>query len=237
MKKSKITIFIFSIFLGILLAIQFNNVELSTGGVVSSQKSKQLENELKGLKDRRMDLEKELTSLEVKLKGYKDSEQKEDTMMKSLKEEIESYNLLAGYTQVKGKGVQIKLGLSDIDQSETILVYNYEAILAIINLLKSAGAEAISINDERIVLTTELHISSDEEEKLIVNEKPISTPFVIKAIGNPDTLEAALNMRYGVVWNIKTLYSGIKINVEKKENIRIPRFSGNLDFKYARPLE
>ena len=69
----------------------------------------------------------------------------------------------------------------------------YELILAIINKLNAAGAEAISLNEERYVLTSHLEVV---EGQLKMNNTVIKMPVVIKAIGDMDTLEAAMNFRY-----------------------------------------
>ncbi|SHH12295.1 DUF881 domain-containing protein [Tepidibacter thalassicus] len=233
MKKNSLSLLILSFFLGMLLIIEFKTVDKTTGGLVSSQKANQLAIELKSLRDRKEALAKELKCLEDRIDEYKDSEAKKSVIVKNLKNDMKKYEILAGYTDVKGPGVLIKLEEAKGSQDRNILLYNYDNLLRIINKLKAAGAEAISINNERIVSNTEIFLLG---EKLMVNGDPIFPPFEIKCIGNPDTLEATLNLRFGVIWQLRTDWD-LDITIQKKENIEIPRYSKKVKFKYAKPVD
>ena len=65
-----------------------------------------------------------------------------------------------------------------------------------------------------------------------VNYQKISTPIVIKAIGNAQWLESAMNIKNGVVDTLKGS-TGIGISVVRSNNVEIPKFDGTLNFKYA----
>lgn len=233
MKKNGLALLVLSFFLGMLLIIQFKTIEKTTGGIASSQKAHQLSIELNSLRDRKEMLSKELKSLESRIKEYKNSESEDSVVVKNLKNDIKKYELLAGYSNVKGPGVLMKLEEPQLDSNSKMLLYNFDLLLAIINKLNASGAEAISINNERIIAITEMSLSA---EKLIINGNPIIPPFEIKCIGNPDTIEAALNMRYGIVWEIRNSY-GLNVSLEKQENIKIPRYSKKINFKYSKPVE
>jgi uncharacterized protein YlxW (UPF0749 family) len=98
--------------------------------------------------------------------------------------------------------------------------------------LKDAGAEAISINGQRIISTTEISLAGDNVN---INAVPTAPPYIIKAIGNPDTIEATLNIRFGIVEQMKSRYDlGVEIN--KSEEVTITRFSSVLVFRYAKPV-
>jgi len=119
------------------------------------------------------------------------------------------------------------------NQDSNMLIYNYELLLSVINKLNAAQADAISINEQRIVTNTAIELAND---KLLINHTPISPPFVVKSIGNADTLESALKLKYGVIWEIENYYNA-KVDIEKKENIKIPRYSKEITYKYAKPVE
>lgn len=234
MKKPQITFLIFSLIIGLGLSLQLKSVSQSTGGIISSQKAKQLAAELKTLKDRKIALGEEIEVLEGKLKAFKDSEGKKDEAVKDLKEELEKYELIAGYSAGAGPGIIIRLSEPKQDSESNILSYNYEFLLAIINKLNASGAEGISINNERVVATTDMNLSGD---KLFINGNPVIPPFEIKAIGRADTLEAAMNLRYGIVWELRKYY-GLEISVEKKDKVKIPRYkSDKKEFQFAKPVE
>jgi len=112
-------------------------------------------------------------------------------------------------------------------------MYDYEILLDIVNELNAAGAEAIAINDQRLLSTTGIHYFSNA---VMINSIPITPPFVISAIGNPQALEAAINMRFGIIWNIRQ-ENNLKVSTKQEENITLQMHSEIIQFKYARPIE
>ena len=155
------------------------------------------------------------------------------------KEEVNIYNntdlktleIIAGITKVKGEGIEIRLedgGIDDINQSSrTDTIVHDSDLLSIINELKAAGAEAISVNDERIVNTTSVRCVGPVIQ---INYNKVASPFVIKAIGNSKLLYSALNIQNGIVDILKN--AKIKVNIEMKKNIEINEYSGDYTFKY-----
>lgn len=216
-----------------MIIIEFKTVDKTTGGLVSSQKANQLSIELKSLTDRKKALEKDVQALDQRIQEYKDSEAEKNVLVKNLKEDTKKYETLAGYYDVSGPGVVITIKKPQEASDETVLLYNYDNILTIINKLNAAGAEAMSINGERYVSSTEIHLSGD---KVIVNGNPIITPFEIKCIGNSDILESALNMRFGIIYQLRKEWN-LDVDVKKEENIEISRYNKTIDFKYANPVE
>ena len=90
-------------------------------------------------------------------------------------------------------------------------------ILSIINKLNSAQATAISINEERIVFDTYLNL---KEDSLYINNTKIKEPITINAIGDKDTLESALKIKYGIAWEIEKYYN-YKVDIKSDDNINI----------------
>ena len=181
---SRYILFFFSVIIGIGVAMQINIAEKYTGSTTTSQRIRMLQIELKNLKQKRESLEAELTELEQQLIELKESDKSGEDVEQSLKEEIDKYEKIIGYKKVFGSGVEIELTES-IGQNNSALLTNYELILAIINKLNAAGAEAISLNEERYVLTSHLEVV---EGQLKMNNTVIKMPVVIKAIGDMDTL-------------------------------------------------
>jgi uncharacterized protein YlxW (UPF0749 family) len=97
--------------------------------------------------------------------------------------------------------------------------------------MKDAGAEAISINGQRMIVTTEISLAGDNVN---INTVPTAPPYIIKAIGNPDTIESTLTIRFGIIEQMKSY--GLRINIEKKKEIEIPRYSGIIKYRYAEPV-
>ena len=101
-------------------------------------------------------------------------------------------------------------------------------VLSVINELKNAGAEAISINDQRLTPNSGIICGGNIID---VNGEKVGAPFVIKAIGLPEQL-AALNRPGGYLVRLKEYSIGVEF--KKSNNITIPKYTGTLTYKYAK---
>ena len=203
------SVVICSVFLGVLICIQLKTLNLENEGMTTSKKGEQLLIELKSLKTQANSLKEQINTIKRDIDKYKEGEG--DDILKS---EIKYYEELAGYTNVKGSGIIIKLINNGSGDS---IIYNYDLILSMINKLNSAQASAISINEERIVFDTYLNL---KEDGLYINNTKIKEPITIKAIGNKQTLESALRIKYGIVWEIEKYYN-YKVDINSDDNISI----------------
>lgn len=203
------SVVICSVFLGVLISLQLKTINLENEGMTTSKKGEQLLLELKSLKTEANSLKEQINIIKRDIDKYKEGEG--DDILKS---EIKYYEELAGYTVVKGSGIIIKLINNNSGDS---IIYNYDLILSMINKLNSAQANAISINGERIVFDTYLNL---KEDGLYINNTKIKEPIIIKAIGNKETLESALRIKYGIVWEIEKYYN-YKVDISSSDNISI----------------
>lgn len=203
------SVVICSVFLGVLISLQFKTINLENEGMTTSKKGEQLLLELKSLKTEANSLKEQINTIKKDIDEYKEGEG--DDILKS---EIKNYEELAGYTNVKGSGITIKLINNNSSDS---IIYNYDLILSMINKLNSAQASAISINGERIVFDTYLNL---KEDSLYINNTKIKEPIIIKAIGNKETLESALRIKYGIVWEIEKYYN-YKVDISSDDSISI----------------
>lgn len=145
--------------------------------------------------------------------------------LEGLKAEIDNVRLYAGMTDVSGPGVTIILSdskqeLMAGEKPESALIHDSD-ILLLINYLKMSGAEAISINGERIVSISETQCAGPT---ISVNHQRHPAPFEVKAIGNADYLEAKLNgtEMENVLGFLKL--RGIKVDVNKSNKINISKY-------------
>jgi len=161
---------------------------------------------------------------------------KEDTG-KQLFDELNTLRMRAGLVAVEGPGIVIILDDSKLKTSVSTEVAN--ALLAhdvdlmmLVNELRSAEAEAISINDQRVVATTAIRCAGAVVQ---VNKQPISPPFVIKAIGTPDVLYGAVNLPMGVLDGLRPL--GFMIEVEKRELIHVAALTTTPTVTLGKPVD
>lgn len=105
-------------------------------------------------------------------------------------------------------------------------------LLEVVNALKNAGAEAISINEERVVNSTAITCIGNVTK---VNGEKVGSPFVIKAIGLTEKLNGALTMPGGYLEILKN--DGVQVKVEEASEIVIPKYNGMYHFNYAENIE
>ncbi|MGL6105815.1 DUF881 domain-containing protein [Romboutsia sp.] len=219
-----------SVILGVFISIQLKTLNLENNGMTTSKKGEQLAVELKRLKKEENELKSQIESIKNNIDKYKGVEGDE-----ALKSEIEEYEVLAGYTDVKGPGIEVKMNYTneqvkspEVNSTDSI-AYNYDLILSMINKLNSAQADAISVNGQRIVANTYFHL---KEDSLYMDDNKISEPITIKAIGDSDTLASALQIKYGIVWEIEKYYN-YKVDIDKKENLKINAHNQKIESEYS----
>lgn len=232
---SKSLIVTVCVILGIIIAIQYKTVNSLVGpDFVPSQKNKELVNEISKSEEEKEALMNELTNLENKIQKYESEVSEESDYVKELSKELSKYKMFAGYSEVEGQGIEIIINNPDAEDSygyPISIVEDYEYLLDIISYLNVTGSESIAINDLRYTSFTEMLMAGDH---LNINNKPIGVPITIKSIGPADDLETALRMNGGII-DLMESY-GYKIEINKKENIKIPRYTEIKEFKYAEPI-
>lgn len=149
-----------------------------------------------------------------------------------LKLELEDNNKVQGLTEVKGEGIIINLDDNrEVDETEVLNISSYlvheEDLLQIINELFNAGADAISINNQRIVSTTAILCDGNI---IRVNGEIISVPITIKAIGYPESLYYALMRPQGYLDIMQK--DGVVVKTEKSDDITISKYEGVYNYNY-----
>lgn len=228
MKGLHWTIAIVGLALGVLLAMQFKlTTEINKTEPV--QRTQLVANQVNGLKNDRELLQGEVNSLRSSLDeistGPDDAE---------LKEQLDRARILAGVTELRGPGVEVTLNDSNIalkpGENPNLYVLHDEDVLRVLNEIKAAGAEALSLNGERILASTEVRCIGPT---IVLNkDKRLAPPFVITAIGDPNTLESSIKMKGGVAEILQ--FWGIQVGVKKMNQVTVPAYSGGLKYDYAK---
>lgn len=238
MKKFKeyIALTIVSILLGIIVSLQFKTVNKTLGeGILPTQRAQQLATELKKAQNERDLLINKVDELEAKIKQYEMSEVDKNIYAENLYNDTMKYRMLAGYLDLEGPGVVIEINDPPVDLEYGFgysIIDELDLILQVISVLNAADAEAISINDQRYTSFTEIERAGNHIE---INGVSTSPPIVIKAIGPPDTLESALNLKGGIVTILRNYDYLVQVN--KENNIVIPKSRKIKEFIYANPVD
>ncbi|HZJ57385.1 MAG TPA: DUF881 domain-containing protein, partial [Clostridia bacterium] len=198
--KGQYALTLISLILGVMLATQFKNVQ-KVGGNVSIQRTQELTEYIKKLEFDNENLNGQINEFKGIISSYENASQDETLVNELLRTKSQ-----AGLLPMEGPGVVVvvdNLNISGWDGSHQVFQnVHYDDLLRLVNELNAAGAEAIGINNERVISTTEIRNAGDY---IVINTNRHSAPFEIKAIGNPDNLEAALKLLGGVVDNLSQL--------------------------------
>ncbi len=180
-------------------------------------------------------LSQELQNAQSKLENLRRDSANNSDEAKKLEKELSELNRLLGYTDVKGKGIIIKLEDAEAsdENNKDSLVHDLD-LLDIVNELFNAGAEAISINGQRILANTAINCNGNVVR---INNEKVGAPFVINAIGLPNGLYGAMTRPDGY---LDLMASGkIKIQIDKVENdeLVVPKYTGTIQHQYMEVAE
>lgn len=233
MKKRKITmtaiIGIMCLILTMLIYVQVKTISQTDISELETMRESELKTEITSLKTKYEETATKIKETNEKILEYEEAaiEGKEASIL--LQKELKETEDLLGKNSVTGEGIIIKMS----NTANTRI--NTEDLLELVNLLKNAGAEAISINEQRIVYDS--YIADINEKNLItVKGEYIVPPYTIKAIGNTMYLESAVSQKsYGYI-DVK-LAEGKQITLERATNITIPQHERSLEFEYVREEE
>ena len=233
------TIGIMCILLSAGIVIQLNTIKEATKIVGTSYAQASLKDEVLRWKEKSEAQYKVLEAVGKELEKTRQEATKENSRGTELEEELSKTNRLLGLTELTGSGVIVTLAdnneikASEIEGDDNInyyLIHDVD-IWSVINELYNAGAEAISVNGQRIVGTTAITCSG---AVITINGVKMSSPFKINAIGNPETLYGVARPG-GYLENIAT--TGSIATIEKSNNIIVPKYTGTLTLKYMNSAE
>ena len=211
--------------------MQIRTVKESNSTVSNNYEENSLRAEVLKYKEKYDNKYKELEKAEKELEKQRQNATQNNSDLEAKEEEIKQGNKILGLSEVTGPGVIVTLSDSKKDISSALdpssLVVHDLDVLSVINELQNAGAEAISINDQRIVPTTGIICGGNIID---INQEKVGAPFVIKAIGLPEQL-AALSRPGGYLETLKGYSIGVEL--KKSNNITIPKYSGTLTYNYA----
>ncbi len=239
MKKWKValTLGILCCILTIAISIQFKTINDSNSTVSQTLTGNELRDQVLKWKEKYDKASKDLDKSEKKLEEIRLQATQNDENALEKENKIKQDNMLLGLTDVNGSGIVITLkdndtvkrsNLSPLDNIELYLVHAGD-LVEVVNALKNAGAEAISINGQRITNFTSIYCAGNV---VVVNGEKISSPIEIKAIGSPELLYGSITIPGGYLELMEE--TGVIVEVKKSENISINKYDRVLNAQYMR---
>ena len=241
MKHNEATIFIFiaSVILGVLISSNMNLGKFNNKVLLNPAEyqkaynyNMKLDRDIRNLKD-------EYKEYSKKLKKYKEDEHNEnkDKLKDEMKNEILNNEMILGNEDVEGEGVIVTLGDAVeklrnpqiMPEERNFLMIHDKDISGVINDLRYAGAEAISINGQRV--TNRSYILCVGVFVLVDGVK-VPGPFHIKAIGDKEKLYSYIEGNEASVSLLKL--RGVDITVTKEDNMKIIENDKKLHYNYMK---
>ena len=232
MKKEKVILYFTVFFIcGILSCIIFMRFKSIENVDLDSEQSlieTELRTEIANYKEKCSEAEEELQNVNNKINEYKEQIEKNETNTETITKELKQTSDLLGKTNVKGDGIIVTL--SDNEKEKIV----YTDLSELLNELKYAGAEAISINGIRIEALTD--VTSTSSGIIMLNGQRIVSPYIVKAIGNQTYLYSNLTAKNGFIDYYTKNYE-LSIDIIKQKNIEIEKSLKTTNLKYIREGE
>lgn len=228
-KKGKITMTIIigisCLALAMVMSMQFKIVSETDITSIENMRETELRTELANWKSKYEEINKQYEETIAKIEEYKQTKQSNEETEKLVEDELQQVNMTLGKTNLEGQGIEVIIRETDNEEISRITA---DDLIVIVNSLRLSGAEAISINDERIINMSD--IVDINETYIKVNGQRILAPYVIKAIGDQSYLEGGLIGNGGYVDEMRKM--GQDVSIEKINKIKINKYNGEIKTKY-----
>ncbi|MCW3059196.1 MAG: hypothetical protein JWQ02_1017 [Capsulimonas sp.] len=225
--------------LGALLALSFKTQNQIRQSNVPAANYEGLSYEYLILKKKATDDERTIGSLQQNISDLENSAPSQNKQFQVLTDDLNRAKTLAGLTAVKGPGVTVTLNDSKKRFPDAPLAVQMITIVhdvdinQFVNELKAAGAEAISVNDQRLVANSAIRCAGPT---VYINNTPQTPPYVIQAIGDAKTLDTALRLPGGAFDQMHGM-DATMVRIAHAEKLIIPAYAGATQPRYAQPVE
>lgn len=207
-----------ALILTMVMFTQFKTVGETDITAIETMRETELRAELADWKSKYEEIETKIEERDKTINEYKSELENNQNSLKILENEVKEAESYLGYTSLKGEGIVVTL------KDNEIFNIDHSDLLRLVNELKVAGAEAVSINDERIISSSE--ITEINNRIIVVNTKRIAGPYIVKAIGDKKYFESALTIKGGYIDEITA--AGKDIEYVVQDNIVIPAYEGEI---------
>lgn len=217
--------------LTLIIFMQFKTISYTDINALETMQESELRAELTAIKTKYTETMEQLKETTAMIKEYEETINTDKEAAVLLESELEKSRNLLGKNAVQGEGIIVTLTDVEVGKYGKITAAD---LIELVNELKAAGAEAISINGHRIIGTSYI-IDLEPFIGINVSKREVS-PYVVKAIGDITYLESGLSQKqYGYIDT--KVNSGKNVTLEKSDNIYIEAYSGDFGFKYAKEVE
>jgi len=142
---------------------------------------------------------------------------------------VRRLSTLAGADKVNGPGVKVVVDDAVNAASDRNRVLDSD-LQKLVNALWESGAEAISINGQRVTNLTSIRTAG---EAINVNYRPLRAPYTVLAIGNPKSIPSRFaETTHGATWFDLQQQVGLRFEMTTSDSLTLPA-SDRLDLRFA----
>lgn len=232
---SQIGIALVCVILGFMVSYQFKVLmKQEKDPTVASKISTEITVQIEGYKKQKSELEKKINELQGKIKQYEEAAAGKSDTNKNLVKELEDTRLINGTVDVKGPGVVVYLTPNtQVFGNNMTVKLNDLQLAKLVNELRFAGAEAISINDIRVTSQTGIRNAGDY---IMIGDDKISPSkrVELRAIGDKALLSSGLLDFPEIFADFKGIWDS---KVEKSDDIVIKKYTKSYKMQYAKPAK
>jgi len=221
--------------IGFIFSVQSRTEQsIETGLQVSSGRLGEVAYRYRAEDARQAGMRAEIADLRAQIADDEQRAAADRRITASLATEIGTLRTAAGLTPVRGPGVAVTFTDSRRPlrpgEDPNLVLIHYSDLRAVVNMLWAAGAEAVAVNDERIITTTGL---SCVGTTILCNTRRMAPPYRVVAVGNPAALVAATQARGGILDQLRAFE--FPVTVTTGTDLAVPAYSGGFVYRHAKP--
>ncbi len=217
-----------SLVLGFMIATAWVNNENRRGrlGLLGASQGSRVQSGTIDMQEAVEKTQAEVAKLRAENTKLQNAMASQTSSTKALNDSLQEVKILAGLTDLEGPGVRVELRDSKKPGSgifpADLIIHDID-VMKVVNELWNAGAEGVTVNNHRIIGGTSFRCVGSV---ILVDDVKISSPIVIRAIGDASTLKGALELPEGVLTDLNSIDPAMVI-VSKVDQQRLPAYAGS----------
>lgn len=228
--------------LGFMLAIAFNSNRRTLDARprrAADLRTNDLAGFVSDMEGQRRELRERLMGLRARLTRLERQAADESGAHRDMNDRLEVVRDAAGLSPRVGRGLEILLsdaeGVPANADANDYVIHDFD-VSAVVNALFAGGAEAVSVNGERVIATTPIRCAGTT---ILVNATRVGSPYRILAVGEPERLSEALaaDRNAGAVFGEYVERFGLGASMSSRRRVTVPAFKGAIRPAYAQPFE
>lgn len=183
-------------------------------------------------------LSAQVEELSAQVAAFEDDSAATTDAVAAVRADLDGVVAAAGMTAVEGPGLVVTLTDSSLDQAPSgdlnDLVVHEQDLQAVVNALWAGGAEAMTVNGQRVLATTAIRCVGNT---LLLHGAVYSPPYVVAAVGDGVTLRQGLDADSAVrAYAAAAAELDLGFEVASEQSLALPAYEGSSALKVARPV-